>query len=121
MGREKSTPAWRRRKRKKTNENHQSKKHSNKASLTPIHPVDILFSLCRGLASVGSSAGDSTARGSSRALGSSSTEKSGSAMPTFSRGGEKEGGGDDENSSSASSPPPLPGLFGRPRLQSVVA
>ena len=92
-----------------------------KKALTPIHPVDILLSLCKGLASVGSSVGDSTARGSSRALGSASTENSGSAMPTFSRGGEKEGGGDDENSSSASSPPPVPGLFGRPRLQSVVA
>ena len=82
-----------------------------KKALTPIHPVDILLSLCKGLASVGSSVGDSTARGSSRALGSASTENSGSAMPTFSRGGENEGG-EDENSSSASSPPPLPGLLG---------
>jgi hypothetical protein len=64
---------------------------------------------------VGSSAGDSTARGSSMALGSASPKlSSGSAMPTFSLGGENEGEEGDENSS-ASSPPSCPG-FGRPRL-----
>ena len=82
--------------------------------LTPIHPVDILLSRCSGLASVGSSTGDSTARGSSMALGSS-VNSSGSATPTFSLGGENDGEEGEENSSSASSPPPLPGTLG-PRL-----
>ena len=89
-----------------------------KTKRTPIHPVDILLSLCKGLASVGSSAGDSTARGSSMALGSLAESK-GKTMPTFSRGGEKEG--DEENSSSTSSPPPFPGVLGPRRSLLSVA
>ena len=94
------------------------KKLRNK--LTPIHPVDILLSLCRGLASVGSSVGDSTARGSSRAF-SGVEESSGRAMPTFSLGGGGVKGLEENSSTSASAPPPCPGFFGTlpPRLSAA--